>query len=352
MNHLCLFIFTLMATVAAVANAEEKVVGVIIPMTGPYAHFGEAGRIGLELAVPASEAQRVGVRFIFEDSQYEASRAISAFSKLVEVDKAAAVIVLGSPPSSSIIPLAEQKRIPLFAWTPSKNLTGGKLGVVRLMSSAAEQGQKMADEARKQKYASVAYFTAQNEFSQSIRDSFLSEFGVANVPINEEFAPSEQDFRSALVRARLRDIEAIGVCLNTGQLPAFINQVRQLGKVFPVFGCHAMSSKEVLDTLTANDVSAWFVEGIVSKKFQADFQKISPDSSGIWLAAAFHDIGLMLSSVSLTADFLSKATSVRISNSAFGKSALVRGKDDTYLDVPLGITRMSEGRFVRENAVN
>ena len=325
-------------------RAEETSLGVIVPLSGPYAHFGEAGRIGLQLGLGTTSSENV--RTIYEDSHYDGAKAVTAFAKLSQSDHVAAVIVLGSPPSSAVIPIAAKQRLPVFAWTPSKKITAGKPYVVRLMSSAPEQGETMAKEVRARGYKDIAFFSAQNEFAQSVRDGFLAHYQNP-LSANEEFAPAEQDFRSAISRARAAGVGAIGLCLNTGQIPAFVGQLAQLHLSVPIFGCHAMSSRDVLEALRANNFSAWFVEGLVSEQFQKKFEKAFPDTSGIWLAAAFHDLGRLLTQVPLDHGFIANVVGKSIEESAFVSSRIMKGEDDVYLDVPLGITRMERGVFDR-----
>ena len=332
-----------------VAHCESASLGVIVPVSGPYAHFGDAGRIGLEMGLKADSKDLISVKY--EDSQYEAAKSVSAYSKLIEIDHATGLIVLGSPPSSAVIPLAEKRGIPVFAWTPSKKITGGTNGVIRLMTSATEQGQTMAAEVRRREYNNIGYFAAQNEFAQSVKEGFLASYGSSGILVNEEVNPTEQDFRTSLIRARSLGVKAIGICLNTGQIPAFIRQVRQLGLSVPLFGCHAMSSAAVLSALKSNKLSAWFVEGVVGKTFQEEFEKRSPDSSGIWLAAAFHDLGRLLSRIPLNRNFIAAVAGKALDDSAFGRSKIVKGADDIYLEVQLGITLMDGDRFIRNSVV-
>jgi ABC-type branched-subunit amino acid transport system substrate-binding protein len=327
------------------AQCENSALGVIIPMSGPYAHFGEAGRIGLEMGLQGNLDTKV--RVIYEDSQYDAAKSVSAYTKLSDIDHVSGVIILGTPPSSAVVPIAEKNGMPIFAWTPSKKITSGKPQVVRLMSSAAEQGKTMAAEVQRRGYKKIAYFVAQNEFAQSVRDGFLASYG-SPLAMSEEFMPTEQDFRTSLTKARASKIDAIGLCLNTGQIPSFLGQLKQLGISVPIFGCQALSSKGVMAALQANKLSAWFVEGVVSEKFQEEFAKKSPDSSGIWLAAAFHDLGVLMSTTQLNDKLISAIEGKPIENSAFGESRVAKGPEDRYLEVSLGITEMDGSKFVRK----
>lgn len=345
MKKLFFLSILLSAFVGDRAFGESTAVGVILPLTGAYANFGEAAQNGLKMAFEEAGSEKI--RLIFEDSQYDGARTLSAFNKLTTMDHVSAIIVLGSGPASAIVPMAETRNIPIFAWTPSKKITAGKKQVVRLMTSASEQGEKMAGEVTKRGYKKIAFFAVQNEYAQSVKEGFFSSNDPALVAIKEDFDPKEQDFRANLTRARAAGIDSIGLCLGTDQVPGFLKQAKEIGLDLPIFGCHTLSAQAVLSALTANNFSAWFVEGLVDSKFEEAFQKTAPDSSGIWCAAVFHDLGELILSESASSNLIAAVTGKPVTDSALKGAKIVRGSDDTYFDVPLGITHMSGGRFIR-----
>jgi ABC-type branched-subunit amino acid transport system substrate-binding protein len=329
-----------------ILSAEQKTIGVIIPQTGPYAHFGDAARIGLEIALKNSKRD---FKFVYEDSQYDAAVALRAFSSLRSTSSLAAAFVLGSPPAAAIVPIAKSKNIPIFAWTPSKKISSGSKNFIRLMASADKQASVMAEQVKKDGAKRIAFVIAQNEFAQSIRDSFARNLGTDHLVVNQEFSPAEQDFKSFLLRLKKSQVEAIGICLNTGQIPTFINQLKQAGLDLKIFGCHSMSSQEVAKALRNNSYKAWFVEGSVSSHFSEVFAERSSDSSGIWLAAAFHDMGRLLSDYGLDTRAIFESEILEVTQSAFGKSTLVKTEQEIFLSVPLGISKIENGIIVRAN---
>ena len=337
-------------TTAAESNEKTPIkLGAIVPLSGPYANFGEGARVGIQLALEEAAGAPNQIEVIYEDSQYEAAKSITAFNKLVDADHVQALIVLGTPPCVSVLPLAEKRGLPVFAWTPSTRLTAGKPGVLRLLATGRAVGQVMAAEAQRQNISQTAYFISQNEYSQIVRDGFAERIGKDNIVYSEEIAPAETDFRTALTKARAAKAKALGICLNTGQIPAFVSQAQQLGLKLPLFGCHAMSSPEVLKTLDALNAKAWFVEGAVKKEFQERFAKRSPDSSGIWIAAAFHDSILLLAEQKLSPEMFRLQVGQCLPNSAFQRSCVNSSNEDGdySLEVPLGVTRMEAGKFLR-----
>jgi branched-chain amino acid transport system substrate-binding protein len=91
-------------------------VGAILPLTGPVAVFGDWHQKGMTMAMDEINS-RPGARkvqVIFEDSKADAKEGVTAFNKLVNVDKTAVVVTALSRVSLPLIPLAEQSQVPLF----------------------------------------------------------------------------------------------------------------------------------------------------------------------------------------------------------------------------------------------
>ncbi len=75
---------------SALMAEEQKTVGVILPLTGEAASYGEQFKDGL-LANPLSS----NLKIKFEDSRFENQQAISAFEKLIREDKIDYLISFG-----------------------------------------------------------------------------------------------------------------------------------------------------------------------------------------------------------------------------------------------------------------
>src|SRR4051812_32826752 len=102
--------FLLISVVLDGATADDKpfIVGVVAPMTGPLAEDGVATHNGIELAKKQHPEMFKSLSFIFEDSQYDAKQAVTAYIKLRTVDHADLIYVWGNPTSEAVAPLAEQ----------------------------------------------------------------------------------------------------------------------------------------------------------------------------------------------------------------------------------------------------
>lgn len=93
----------------------EQRVGVIVPLTGGAAEFGKWARNGTELALEDLNQQppKEGMRYkaIYEDHQMDTKAGLSAFKKLVDVDKVDGVVTAGSGVVLAIAPEADRTQV-------------------------------------------------------------------------------------------------------------------------------------------------------------------------------------------------------------------------------------------------
>jgi len=94
------------------AQCEDRLrLGVLSGLTGAAAKWSRFQNMGMELAVEEAAAEGVVIELVFEDSQTQGARAISAYNKLVALSKVDALLAddfgLATAP---IIPLARRQR--------------------------------------------------------------------------------------------------------------------------------------------------------------------------------------------------------------------------------------------------
>ena len=79
-----LFSIILSAFISTIAYAQTQDVGVILPLSGDLAVFGEKLRQGIELA---TEEYKPNINLIYEDAEISNTKAISAYNKIVSTSK-------------------------------------------------------------------------------------------------------------------------------------------------------------------------------------------------------------------------------------------------------------------------
>lgn len=101
-------------------DSEKKTlrIGIIVSLSGPAAHNGENWLSGVQLAAKELESKDYLVKLFIEDDRTEPARAVSAFQKLVNVDKVDGVI--GGTwdfLAEAVYPLADRYKVPFITPT-------------------------------------------------------------------------------------------------------------------------------------------------------------------------------------------------------------------------------------------
>jgi branched-chain amino acid transport system substrate-binding protein len=123
--------------------------GAVIPLTGPGAALGGLIRRGIELGVEdvnngKAADKQIGV--VFEDSKTVPNEGLTAFRKLVDVDKVNTVLVGFSTVCNAVAPVAEESKILMIGMTTSlPGLTDGRNYVIRFFPNADMLAGTMAD---------------------------------------------------------------------------------------------------------------------------------------------------------------------------------------------------------------
>jgi len=185
-------------------NRTEARVGVIAPLTGIFAFYGEDVQRGvLASGISASST-------VFEDEKCESVAAVSAFTKLVNIDKAAIIIgpACGSPQEAVVPLLREADAVVLVPSSASSKLfaqSGGKFFNVQY--SLENDGAFLARTLAGKRVVLVSY---QNAFSETIAESFKANFD-GQVVSELSFRDDKTDIATELIKLRGLEYDAVVV---------------------------------------------------------------------------------------------------------------------------------------------
>jgi branched-chain amino acid transport system substrate-binding protein len=201
--------------------SEEKVIkiGVISPLTGSASNYGDPAAKAIVLA--AEQINEQGgingrrIELIIEDGKCDATEAVNAVNKLINVDKVK--IILGghcSSESLAIAPIVNEKKVLQLAtitssdkytqagdysfrnW-PTSDYYVGKLGELAYTKYNARQ---------------IAIIYEQKDFPLSVSESFKKTFTKegGKIVIEQSFPSTETDFRSYLLKVKdKKDVDSI-----------------------------------------------------------------------------------------------------------------------------------------------
>lgn len=217
-------------------------IGVIAPLTGEAATYGDPDRKTIDLAL--EEINAAGgingnkMEAVYEDGECKGEGGATAIQKLINVDKVS--IVLGGACSSESLaatPIAEQNKVLLFsAMASSPDLTGKSQYFVRNYPSDATQGQVLADVASKNGWKLVAFIQEQQDYPLGIYKAFTARFEeLGGKTAKEEFRPGATDFRSTLQKLKGQKPDALFVDVQTAPSgDRVLKQLKEMGWKVPL----------------------------------------------------------------------------------------------------------------------
>ncbi len=255
-----IFILIALVSIAAYISMSRKEsyetkVGVIGPFTGIVASFGEEMKKGIQ-------AEPVGrINYVFEDDACEASKAVSSFKKLVDLDKAKIIIgpACGSP-QEAIAPVA--KKADIIVLLPSAASAGlfeaseGK--IYNMQSSLEDEARYLADSTYEAGHRTVALVTYENAFSKTMSENFKKRFKGSVVEI--VFSDNESDVSTGLAKIKNDKIDAVVVMDIAFFLGKGLDILKRYDIKVPVYSTYATELPAIKSLVTGVQYS--FPQGI------------------------------------------------------------------------------------------
>jgi branched-chain amino acid transport system substrate-binding protein len=243
---------------SAPAQRSAIKLGVLTPLTGPFAPWGLQARAGMALAV--NEINRSGgVRgrgqgrrlnlAVADDQSVNTNAAIDGFRRLTQQEDVVAVGgIIGSPIALATARLAEAERVPLFLVKAGNNeilTTSSRYTFRTCLPAAAMVARSVVRLAQRRRLRSVGVLIADYAWGQSFKSSLEETARSApNIRFNIEVAPlSTTNFTPYL-----RGMGGVSLLVATGHPPgagSILAQAGQLGIRAPVVGAYSPYSLTV-----------------------------------------------------------------------------------------------------------
>lgn len=97
-------------------SPETVTLGLMLPLTGDYAAAGQNMQKGMELAIEEyrKDNPEADIKVVVEDDGYDAKMGVSAYNKLVNLDKVDVILMLSTPVIDAIYEDAVQRGLPII----------------------------------------------------------------------------------------------------------------------------------------------------------------------------------------------------------------------------------------------
>ncbi len=236
---------------------KNVVVGGVAPLTGEAATFGASTKNGYDLAVSEWNAKGgvLGkqVQLVFADDKGDPAEGATVFTKLIEQDKACAILgTVMSKVSLAGAPICQSAKIPMIA-TASTNpkVTGVGNFVFRACFIDPFQGTvgaKFAFDDLKAKKA-ACLFDVGNDYTKGLSEFFKAKFTALGGEVVgfEGHATGTSDFKAQLTKVLAAKPDVLYVSDYYSDVAIIAKQARELGFKGPLVGGDGWDSPKLTE---------------------------------------------------------------------------------------------------------
>lgn len=200
-----LIAFTL-GVINAIADDSPYRIGVIIPLTGSLAHYGNTVRGAIE------RVKTSNVQWVFEDEACDPTKTISAFKRLTYLKNIHLIIgpTCGSP-QKVLAPLVKGKKdlivLPNAAPLSVLESSGGNMYSVQY--SVDSEARFLADQMNQRGLKKVAIISVDSDFSRTMEVSFTKAFNGNVAYLFHAPGDSSQYMKDAALKLKTIDFDSI-----------------------------------------------------------------------------------------------------------------------------------------------
>jgi len=264
-------------------EGSEIVIGHYASMTGSTAHFGQDTDRGVRLAI--EEANAAGgvlgkkLKLVTLDTRGDSAEAANAVSRLIDVEKASAV--LGEVASSLSLAggrVAQRRKIPMISPT-STNPKVTEVGdyIFRVCFIDPFQGKVMATFARENlKFDKVAILKdVKNDYSIGLSDAFQKAFTAlgGTIVAEQSYSQGDTDFSAQVTAIRGTQAQAVFVPGYYSEVGTIARTADRLGLKVPLLGGDGWDSPDLFkiggDAINGSYFSDHFAPDVATQKSQA-----------------------------------------------------------------------------------
>ncbi|MEK7648310.1 MAG: ABC transporter substrate-binding protein [Patescibacteria group bacterium] len=242
--------YTVIIQRKSISASKTLRVGVLIPLTGKFANYGEDIKNALELGKRSLQnTQGISIELVYEDSAADPKTAVPAAVKLIEVEKAA--FVIGGPGSSANLaaaPLFEKHHIPFLPVSNAPRLENAGIYIFKMLSSIYPELDIALPELQSERIQRISIIYDSASDTLTLGKDYLTKILVqagGTVAISEGYdSKSTIDFRSTLTKIKGSSSDAVYLFSADKDGGSIIRQARELGLSIPFYGWGAQNTAE------------------------------------------------------------------------------------------------------------
>ena len=231
-------------TSAPAQPLPEIRIALLAEFSGYSAEQGKDCRYGFDTArralAPDDKLDRYQLKYVYEDSQGDPKTALTAFTRLVDIEHVHAVVATRSGVAMALNPVSAGRQIPLLGVVAHPQFVNSNAYAFRFWPSAVSEGHALAAKASELGIRRMAVLTSEDDYTLSLRDHVLEKFGEqgGSIIYSEEVTPQELDFASYIAKLKRTSPGAVLLNLRLGQAGLAARELHMQGFSGQVFGSY------------------------------------------------------------------------------------------------------------------
>ncbi|GHU88099.1 branched chain amino acid ABC transporter substrate-binding protein [Bacteroidia bacterium] len=232
---------------------DEIKIGVILPLTGELANFGNTVLDGINMKLSETNDKNYTIKLIVEDSKGQPNLSVNCFNKLIDIDKVNCIIGdLTSGATLAIAPESNKKQVVIISPTASTPaLTKISPFFYRVYPSDLSDAKIAAYycyDNFKAKNISIVYLN--NDYSVGLKNEFSTSFSTLGGKINNviSYESNTKDFRTTISKLKMINDDVIYIIGHPIGIANFLKQSKELQFTKHFFSNVAAEDREFLIT--------------------------------------------------------------------------------------------------------
>ena len=246
-----------------VTKSDEKPVvkiGATLPLTGPLAFLGQGAQNSILLAEDYLKNKETKFNYvvIFEDDKFEVKEASTTTSKLINVDKADAIISFSSGIGNVVSPITQSNKVlHIGAGTSDPNVAKGKYNFIH-WTTPQEENRVFVKELEERGIKKLALIEVNQQGVFALANDLENKIKGTNIKIvsRERFNSGIKDFRTILLKSKEENPEIYLILAFSPDIEVLTKQAKELGitKLTTVESFELTNQPELFEGL-------WYVNG-------------------------------------------------------------------------------------------
>ena len=222
---------------SATAAAEKLKIGVVIPLSGALAEYGTALKDEFLLAQKERAELFTNVEFLYEDSRYDNTTAVSIINKFASANNINLVYLWGYGPSQAAAPVAEARKIAVMVVSGEQGLNVGRPYVTRFSFRIEQMSSALLGFFRSRGWKRIGLIKVELAYMNGVVDGIRANLKAdETLEVVEAYQATETDFRLGIQKLKAKKFDAVGVFLLSGQVSSFYKQANELRFKANTFG--------------------------------------------------------------------------------------------------------------------